>query len=253
MSERPLHPAVLRDVDLAAQPRSLVPPGYAKAQPAPEPVLTPQPDPWQEGYQAGLAQGRAEGLRQGREEGRPQGYEMGLAEGRKAGAQEVLDQARATREAAGVRMALLDRIARELPAQFGEQLTSRLQAAEDDMVALCFTVLCRILGDTHVQRAALGPQVRQAIHQACGADAAGLLSVHVHPGDLTRLQEDPELAEWLRGRGGTALPWVADDQVRLGGCLVHTTQGTLDARLETQLAALQEMLLTSRQTEGGQA
>jgi len=44
----------------------------------------------------------------------------------------------------------------------------------------------------------------------------------------------------------------ADKRVVLGGCFIDTREGTLDARLETQLAAFTQLLLTVR-TQGRDA
>jgi flagellar assembly protein FliH len=39
---------------------------------------------------------------------------------------------------------------------------------------------------------------------------------------------------------------AADDRVELGGCLLETPSGTLDSRLEVQLANLRRTLLEAR-------
>ena len=57
-------------------------------------------------------------------------------------------------------------------------------------------------------------------------------------------------AEFLRASGFSAdrasLRWVADPEVTLGGCMLRSSEGALDARLEVQLQALKASLVTTR-------
>jgi flagellar biosynthesis/type III secretory pathway protein FliH len=39
---------------------------------------------------------------------------------------------------------------------------------------------------------------------------------------------------------------LSDDRVLLGGCLIETSGGTLDGRLETQMQQLRDTLLAAR-------
>jgi flagellar assembly protein FliH len=268
---------VLHGVQVAAEPRLLrragapVLPPAGPSGPAAQPAEAAEAlpvaaaralDPQADGYRDGLARGRQEGLEEGLERGFEEGLERGLAQGREqgheAGWAEVLSQARGDREAVALRIQLLDQLLANLPPQFNERLGARLALAEEDMVALCMTVLCRFLGEGLVRREAVVSGVRQAIEQCCGsgpnAALAGLLSIHVHPRALEFLQQDPELAAWLERCGLDPMPWVADPRVRLGGCIVRASQGSLDARLETQLAALRETLAQpAPDLEGGRS
>jgi flagellar assembly protein FliH len=71
-------------------------------------------------------------------------------------------------------------------------------------------------------------------------DRDAVLTVAVHQEDFDMLSATAGQAPGLR--------WVADDEVRLGGCKVTGSQGSLDARLETQLARLRDTLLEVRRT-----
>ena len=66
------------------------------------------------------------------------------------------------------------------------------------------------------------------------ADADLLRDMH---GEMTRLA------------GIKGLEIVADDSIALGGCLLETARGGLDARLETQVQRLRELLLAARRGE----
>ncbi len=198
-------------------------------------------------YRQGMEQGRREGFAEGREEG----LQKGQAEGRQLGQDAVLRQTQAARHDLGTLIDRLDQLLATLPGQFRESLAARLAACEDDMVALSHAAICRLLGERALDRDAIVYAVRQAIVECSGANShsavSRLLAIHVHPRDLEMLRSDPTLAAWLDRHGsGSMIPWQADDSVGLGGCIVHTAQGSLDARLETQLAALQMILLSGR-------
>jgi flagellar assembly protein FliH len=213
---------------------------------------------YQEGYRAGYSEAEAaqrtaresaleNGYRAGLEQGLQEGREQGLAEGREAGRQVVEREARGAQEATAARLAQLDQLLSALPAE----ISHRLASAEEDMVALCHAIVCRILGDQLLTREGVAHCVRQAVREACpgsglSAPGPGFVAIHVHPRDLESMQGDGQLAAWLRqgatSSSASAVHWVADERVQLGGCLVRSTEGSLDARLETQMAALRDLL-----------
>lgn len=209
---------------------------------------------FQRGYQAALQEGEAAqraahdaaaraGHASGLELGLAEGRARGLVEGREAGREEVEAASRAAAAAVAERLAVLDRLIAGWPAA----LTQRLEAAEDDMVALSHAALCRLLGERLVTREGVAEYVREAIRRSgggsLGAGGTGRLAVHVHPRDLGALREDGPLAAWLDQHAPGGVLWVGDDRVALGGCLLRSPEGLVDARLETQLEALQEVLL----------
>jgi flagellar assembly protein FliH len=218
------------------------------------PALPPAPNPAKiaqdAAYQEGLEQGRKVGHEQGRELGYKAGLEQGLQEGKDKGFKESLRLEQQARDALAASIQRLDALTNAITSQCNEQMTVRMQASEEDMVALCLTVVCRFLGEKLVSRETIAQAVRQAIQKCCGSGTqsalSSLLAVHVNPADLAVLQENPELLEWLKRNGAGSLPWIPDEQVRLGGCIVRSSQGSLDARLETQFEALREVLLQAR-------
>jgi flagellar biosynthesis/type III secretory pathway protein FliH len=69
---------------------------------------------------------------------------------------------------------------------------------------------------------------------------AGTVRVRVHPDDLPAVEARREA---LATRApAAALELVADETVGRSGCVIETPQGRVDARLETQLAALERAL-----------
>jgi len=280
--------AVLRDVALHHEPRVLPTPSQpsrgrtAGAAPAEDGLApTPPAEPgagtelyqaraeaasaYQRGWEAGRAElqreaaaAQAEAARQaevaGFERGLREGREQGLPEGRAAGREQVERDVFEAREGMADRLARLDRLLAALPAE----LSRRLATAEDEMVALSHEVVCRILGDQLVTREGVASLVAQAVRQAGdgglldGAERAAL-AIHVHPADLGALRGDGSLSAWLaRGRPGQ-VRWVADERVAMGGCLARSGDGTLDARIETQLAALGRILREGREGPAGAA
>lgn len=71
------------------------------------------------------------------------------------------------------------------------------------------------------------------------------LSIHVNPRDLPLLKTaEAGIAASLPGRQFTL---VADGRVETGGCIVESTLGSLDGRLEVQLAGLLDTLRAARE------
>ena len=168
-----------------------------------------------------LDEGRAEGLRRGKEE---------AAEAvRKLQTQLVSDAQAAFNE----RVERLDNVIRGLSAQ-----SARLaEDAEDDLVAMSFEIVCRILG----ARAATPIAVRGMVQHLLAQRSQVGLAVHLHPEDLEQLRSEEGVLSEAPG-----WTWVPDAKVKLGGVMLRSPQGSLDARLEVQLEALRQTLLQVR-------
>jgi flagellar assembly protein FliH len=163
-----------------------------------------------------MAAEHARALEQAAERGYEEGHQRGAAEGRQA-----LDV-----EAARMR-ALLGEL-RQLRGQV-------LDGAEDTMVEIAFAALCRLAG---TEAASRDVAVR-AVREACAELRAGdVLTVLVHPDDLA------QVVSQLERPPGVNL--VAGPAVGLGGCMIESAAGTLDARLDTQLEQLRRALLRAR-------
>ncbi|WP_198971510.1 FliH/SctL family protein [Xylophilus sp. ASV27] len=194
------------------------------------------------------------------------GYEHGVQEGRQ-GAQHEMRQAAQDFATAQVSAALAEaeeqvhRHTRQLHAlwerrlalleavlqQFQNHVHHAVVDAEDEMLALAFEALCRMLGKQVADLPGLRSQLQTSLEAWHGRAP---LSLHLHPDDLSLLQSDPEAVSMLRGAGfgagGNSLSWVADAEVAIGGCMLRSSEGALDARLETQLDALKSSLLRTR-------
>ena len=285
---------VLRQVDLHHAPRTLGARGgknpglvgterAGHAQPSTlsvdqkPPLFSPVPSPqWQAGHRQGYTEGLQAGLQQARQElhdqnvreGFDQGYEEGLAQARQqleresASLREKLQNAfdQATTKAhqeSQQTLKRLDQMIQRLP----EQLSARMATMEDDMVALCFDMVCRILGDKLVT-----PQgIRELVCQATKDWPADLdLAIHLHPDDLQRLRSAAadalagsagvnmldQLSTELERRVRPPLQWVPDAGLGVGGCVLRSSRGGLDARLMAQMTSLRDALLAVRVQRG---
>ena len=258
---------VLRDIVIQAHPHALQRPQAPNAAslramqiavPAAELRDVAARDRKPDGYERGFAEGREAGVQAGHaqaqsqmrealqaetEQGRQEGFAQGRLEGIRNGqeeaeAQAAQDRAKALAQAnqtVGGRLDRLDRLLAELVSAGAH----RLADAEDDLVALCHLALCRILGDEAASAAGVRSMVRHLVAQH-GHKAQ--LAVHVHPHDLEALmrerQQPASEQDWR---------WVADDSIQLGGVILRSPEGSLDARLEVQLAALHQALTSVRQ------
>lgn len=159
-------------------------------------------------FEDAMARGLAEGLAQGRT--------LAAAEGRESLRKETMRV-----------HVLLDELCR--------QQAVRADECEDVLVAIAFAAVCKMLGQRAVDVDGVRTLIRQAGAELCDAE----VRVRLHPDDHALLAD----CEHALPSGFTL---VADDSVALGGCMLDSTGGTLDARLETQLAELAALLRATR-------
>ncbi|MBE7367192.1 FliH/SctL family protein [Ramlibacter pallidus] len=198
-----------------------------------------------EATEEGLRQGRAEGIRLGAEEGRRTGYEEGLALGREAAQAEGRKALEAARAEAIRPLEEKSRRLENAAAALEAQAQAYGAAAEEELVALCYEVLGRLLGQALATPAGLQAQVRQLL---ATSGRSGEISVHVHPEDLQLVEQARSGdASDASDAGGRRLRYVADDRVALGGCVLRGGgAGEVDARLETILQQCKDAFLGAR-------
>jgi len=167
------------------------------------------------------ANARAAALVREGEELRAEARRQGYADGRDTAAAELTETlAAAAREAAAVR-------AQGAPATM--QLAGRLAAKMAE----------KIVG----RAVTLAPEIMAEIVAGALASCrpgAGTVRVRIHPDDLAAVEARRAALE--AGAPAPALAFVADEAVGRHGCVIETAQGRVDARLETQLAALERAL-----------
>ncbi len=164
------------------------------------------------------------------EAARELGRQRGLQEGRAAGREEA-QQAFA---------AELARV-RSVAGKLSEALASGIGDMEDLAIAIAFEAVCKVLGESALTQEGVRAQVRQAATHAKNKER---LVVRLHAADLSALRAAGALSAILPPE--KAVAWLADDSIELGGCVVETDGGGLDARLETQVERMRAALLAAR-------
>jgi flagellar biosynthesis/type III secretory pathway protein FliH len=119
------------------------------------------------------------------------------------------------------------------------QLERRIAEAERELMALAVRIAGRILR----RDIALAPESVVEIAKAALDDAQGRhdFVLRAHPDDVALLEaESPGLLARLSVSAHLLIR--ADDTIERGGCVVESELGVVDARLETQLEAIERAL-----------
>lgn len=148
-------------------------------------------------------------------------------------------RARAERQGREVAEAAL---AKEL-LRMAEALDRELATLRDGAIEVALQAARRVIGQELTERPELVREIVTAL--LARVRRARSVTVRVHPDDQATL--GPELAA-LRERSGLdgTLRFEVDAGLTRGGCVVHSDVGSLDARIETQLAALERALKSAR-------
>ena len=109
---------------------------------------------------------------------------------------------------------------------------------EREMVKLVFEIAEKVIGREFKENdKAIMNVIRLAISDAVGEK----IIVHVNPKDYENVKKNEgELAQKIES--GKTLVFREDDTVKVGGCVVETDIGTIDAQLDTQLHAIRKAL-----------
>jgi flagellar assembly protein FliH len=148
---------------------------------------------------------------------REQGYQEGYQAGEQA-AHEALSEAQSRLEALGAELAAAR-------ARLWEEI-------EPEAVALVFEAICKVFGATIAASDGVAAQLAQVAAMANGARP---LRVRLHPHDVELMRQRPT--------AGMEIEWVADASLTAGGCIVESQRGSLEARLDQQLADIRSALL----------
>jgi flagellar assembly protein FliH len=240
---------ILRNVQLHAQPHTLARPAHNANRPA---VASVPPETDSAAAQdAQIARIREEAFAAGRveaerelqaeaqavrarmyEEGRLQGFERGMEQAQEQIESACMQAINELRLDAQARAARIDLLADRLRTEVDE----RVVEVEDDMVALAFEAVCRILGPEAVRPENVQGMVRHLLVQHSQQQG---WSVHIHPDDFAAMQASS-------GFDSENWKWVADESVGMGGVVLRSPRSSLDARLETQLERLRDVLTAQR-------
>jgi len=231
--------AILRNVAVANEPFSLVIPNVGSPliqEPSHvEDVLrlkskvSSDESSFDAGKKAGLEEAKEEAYAAGFSSGYEDGYLKGLSVSKDDLEEKFQHQ---TSENA----AMLSKLQQQMRQQF----VKRLDAIEDDAVEIIFGVVANILGESVFKAENIKHMVQQTISEVRHRP---ILKVRLHPDDHGLLISGSEAP--VLGSGEQFL-WQSDETISLGGCVVETACGELDARFETQLVMLKKMLFQIR-------
>jgi flagellar assembly protein FliH len=211
----------------ALAPTSISGSGQKMSVPAQSPPPTPVVPTYEEYKQRFAAE-----LAQLRQQAIDAGSEQGLQQGRATAQAEFQQQINALRS---------------LIESTGNAHARYVEDVADEAGEIVFAAICKMLGDGFASREASVAAVRVAVGRA---KERGRLLVRVSPRDFELLSARRRELVDVAVAGEVEL--VADEKVKLGGCLLEGPSGTLDARLETQLQRLREALLQARASWGQQ-
>jgi flagellar assembly protein FliH len=161
---------------------------------------------------------------------RHEAREKGLREGREAGLAKALSEHASQLQA----LATVVRSART-------RLEEGIGDLADVGAEIAFEAACKVLGQALADRDGIIAAVREAVRRA--RDRSRLI-VRVSPADFDLIRDNR--VKILEGLDAGRVEIAADDRVELGGCLLETPSGTLDSRLEVQVANLRRTLLEAR-------
>jgi flagellar assembly protein FliH len=171
------------------------------------------------------AEGHVEALR-------TEAHEQGLDEGRKAGREEG---ARLAREELAHEL----EVAHTMAAELLEARHQLIAAAEPAMIRLALDVARTVIArEVETDPDILKGALTRAMLKAAGEER---MRLRLHPDDVARLGDYLDnLAARFASRGVDVIP---DVTVGRAGVIVETRSGTVDARIDTQVAKIQQSLL----------
>ena len=179
--------------------------------------------------EAARIKGDADSLHgQAKELGHREGFEEGLAQGRQAAEKEM----KLAVEQAVQNANRLIRAAEQQQVEF-------LVDAERQVLELVLECVRKVLArEVEENPLVVLPIVTAAISKVKDQDS---IQIRVHPDDYETVLMARRDLQLLIGRE-EGLRITADHTVSPGGCIVETTAGTVDARMETQMEMLQRAL-----------
>ena len=116
-----------------------------------------------------------------------------------------------------------------------------LTETESELISLAIKVAEKLIGRELKQDAATAADiVATALRHARRSD---VVTIRINPADFPAV--DAARAKLDKAGRAQFLDIVADKQVAIGGCLIESDSGTIDAQLDTQLRVLERALLNS--------
>jgi flagellar biosynthesis/type III secretory pathway protein FliH len=113
-----------------------------------------------------------------------------------------------------------------------------LENSQEEVLELVRVISKRIFGEgIELQTEMLQAAFTQALQDA---RALGDLKLYVHPQDAANL--DPYWRDFQVAIGGHQIKIIPSEAIRRGGCFIDGEMGSVDARIETQLKSIMDVL-----------
>lgn len=159
-------------------------------------------------------------------------YEKGYAKGLAEGVQKAHDDAITSVEQ---RAKLLEELLREL-----EVIKSRIMTnSQEDIVKLAMVIASKVIHREVKGSETVVDNVREAIDMASDKHS---IRIKLNPADIPVV--DSHRGEFLETiKSLERIELIEDDEIISGGCIVETTEGSVDARLDRQMEEIRKMLL----------
>ena len=144
---------------------------------------------------------------------------------------------------------LLDRQRAEFKQVLDALIASRetlLSEAQDDIVEAAFSAVCKILSTKLVDPRIAGEAVLSTLARLRNGHPTLIVTIS----STVKRWVESASSEHLNQLQG--VEFEVDEALLPGGCLVKSTRGSLDARLDSQLMALKRILIDCRELAGRQ-
>ena len=161
----------------------------------------------------------------------------------KRGAKEILDQVKEEMEKSkkkGEEQGFQEGLGRALEYLSKVHLLREKMFAnlEPQVVKLVFNIVEKVIGQQLKDGdAAIIGVVRQALDAALGQK----ITVRINPADFEKVKSQESLL-LSKVDASKTVSFKEDDMVKMGGCVVESEVGTIDAQLETQIGAIKKAL-----------
>lgn len=134
----------------------------------------------------------------------------------------------------------------DLVESAGNAFAADIDSLEEVAVGIAFAAVCKILGRTLPTAEGVRAAVGEVLKQAKDSEK---LMVRLAPGDFYLLLQ--QQSEQGMERSAPNVELIPDERVSMGGCILETSGGSLDGRIETQMEMLRTVLLQARHEQVG--
>lgn len=169
----------------------------------------------------------AEEIEVARHEGREEGYKNGVADSETEFNNTLASQ--------NEKLHQLDNLLKEI-AEFNYATEEK---HNEFLVEVIFESICKIIGEQVISK----EQTLNIVEQSINKINENLdVSLYLSPQDFELIGGEIKGIE----RSSQKITVLSDADIKLGGCLIETDDGVLDARLDTQLNELKQLLIAEK-------